>query len=306
MKRLALGLCLVGLLALVGCRLGAQGPAATELWREFSGEKALALVKMQVDLGPRPSGSEALERTRALLEAELKRWGWQVERQSFTENTGRGAITFTNLIARFGSARPADPRVILASHYDTKWFRELRFVGANDGGSSTGALLEIARVLAARPALARRCELAFFDGEEGAVAIALPGDGLQGSRHYARALREGGRAKQFAFGILLDMIGDRNLGVTFPSDSPSLLSRAFFDSSEALGVRNRFTFLGGSLIDDHVPLNQAGIPTIDVIDFDFAPWHTAGDTMESISAASLETVGRVTLHVIGRKAAEIE
>ncbi len=274
---------------------------------EFSGPRAFAHVEKLVAFGPRPSGSPALEQSRQYLEAELHAAGWSVERQAFKQDTPRGSIEFVNLIARFGDAGPKEPRAIVCTHYDTKFFDKISFVGANDGGSGTGALLELARVLALRPSLARRVELVFFDGEEATVHFSnFDGldatahiDGLHGSRHYARVLRDTGRAKQFRFGILWDMIGDADLGITLPADSPPDLLRGIFASADALKLRANFHLMNGTILDDHPPLNRAGIPTIDLIDFDFPPWHTAGDTLKTISPESLQIVGRVTLHHLG-------
>jgi glutaminyl-peptide cyclotransferase len=288
------------------CRLGAQGPPANELWREFSGARAFSHVEKLVSFGPRPSGSSALEATRRYLEAELVAGGWTVERQSFKQDTPRGSMEFVNLIARFRDAGAKDPRAIVCTHYDTKFFEAFSFVGANDGGSGTGALLELARVLALRPAFARRIELVFFDGEEASVSFTpFDGldpvshvDGLHGSRHYARVLRDTGRARQFRLGVLWDMIGDRDLGITLPNDSPPELLRGIFASADTINLRTSFHLMNGSILDDHYPLNRAGIPTIDLIDFDFPPWHTAGDTLNTIAPESLQIVGQVTLHYL--------
>jgi glutaminyl-peptide cyclotransferase len=294
------------------CGLSAQGPPAGELWREFSGPRAFAHVEKLVAFGPRPSGSAALEQSRQYLEAELRAAGWTVERQAFTQDTPRGSIEFVNLIAHFRDAGPKDQRAIVCTHYDTKYFEAFSFVGANDGGSGTGELVELARVLALRPSLARRMELVFFDGEEASVHFTeFSGldpvshvDGLHGSRHYARVLRDSGRAKQFRFGVLWDMIGDADLGLTLPADSPPDLLRGIFESADALNLRGNFHLMNTPILDDHVPLNRAGIPTIDLIDFDFPPWHTAGDTMKTIAPESLEIVGRVTVHHLGRAGLE--
>jgi hypothetical protein len=151
----------------------------------------------------------------------------------------------------------------------------IRFVGANDGGSSTGALLEMARVLATAPDLAPRVELVFFDGEE-AVRDYGPAetgpDGLIGSRHYARALRDNGRAAQFRFAIVWDMIGDADLTVTLPRDTAAELAGGIFTAAEALGARRNFGYAKGEFIDDHTPLQViARIPAMDIIDFDYPP-----------------------------------
>jgi hypothetical protein len=118
-------------------------------------------------------------------------------------------------------------------------------------------------------------------------------------------LRESGRASQFRFAIVWDMIGDRDLTVTLPRDTPQALAGGIFAASEALGVRDRFGYFGGPILDDHVPLATiARIPAMDIIDFEYTPWHTAGDTLDKISASSLETVGRVTVWLLARELAK--
>src|SRR5947208_12885501 len=119
--------------------------AQKKIWEDFSGEKALAHVQAMVDFGPRPPGTEAIEKTRTYLIKQLEATGWKVERQTFADQTPRGTVQFVNLIATFGNQ--ATPSFLVCSHYDTKIFDTAQFVGANDGGSSTGALLELARVL---------------------------------------------------------------------------------------------------------------------------------------------------------------
>ncbi|MEI6350600.1 MAG: M28 family peptidase [Verrucomicrobiota bacterium] len=294
------------LIALVGCKRhpsghSATGPGATastspppaEIWKEFSGEKAFVATRAQCELGPRPAGSAELEKARGLITAELQRNGWSVERQTFTDSTPRGAMAFTNLIARFGGSDKTQ-QFIVCSHYDTKTFDTIRFVGASDGASSTGALMELSRVLAKDPALAQRVELVFFDGEEAFVQFNET-DGLYGSRHYAKALRETQRNRQFKAGVLWDMIGDKDLTITLSPDSPSQLSQAIFAAADQLQARKYFSFFNRPIWDDHVPLNMAHIPTIDLIDFDYVYWHTADDTLDKLSPASLQTVGGVTL-----------
>jgi glutaminyl-peptide cyclotransferase len=291
--------------------------AQTKIWDEFSGEKALAHVQRLVDLGPHPAGSDAIEKARDYIEEQLRHSGWQVTRQAFTDDTPRGKIHFVNLIARFsGDANAASPQggaisksptaagkpplllpsFFLCSHYDTKLFDAIRFVGANDGGSSTGLLLELARVLAQHANLAKKVELVFFDGEE-AYETFSETDGLYGSRYFAKQLQSEG-AKHFRGGMLFDMVGDRSLGITLPADSPSAMVRDIFASAEALKLRNYFSYLDRELIDDHAPLNAIGISMIDIIDFDYPWWHTANDTMDKLSARSLQIVGSVALYYL--------
>jgi len=278
--------------------LSGQGSSlrSAPLWENFSGEKAFAHVQHLVDLGPRPAGSEALEKSRLYIIEQLKSAGWTVARSEFSDQTPRGKVTFVNLIARFGTGEKKEAaQFLLCSHYDTKTFDTIRFVGANDGGSSTGLLIEMARVLALSPALAAKIELLFFDGEE-AFENFTATDGLYGSRHFAQELHDSGKAKSVRGGILFDMIGDKSLDVTLPSDSPAALTRNIFAAADALGQRAYFTYLDRGMTDDHTPLNEIGIPVIDLIDFDFPPWHTAADTLDKISAESLEIVGRVALY----------
>src|SRR5438094_5858618 len=268
-----------------------------KIWEEFSGEKALAHVQRLVDFGPRPPGSAAIEKSRGYIENQLRVSGWQVTRQAFTDDTPRGKVRFVNLIARFPTQRKSAPSFLLCSHYDTKTFDSFRFVGANDGGSSTGLLLELSRVLGQHPNLAAKIELAFFDGEE-AYENFSETDGLYGSRYFARQLADAKTGKQFRGGILFDMVGDRSLDITLPTDSRVEMARDIFASAEALALRNYFSYFDREMTDDHTPLTRIGIPTLDMIDFDFAWWHTADDTIDKLSAQSLQVVGSVAAYYL--------
>jgi len=170
-------------------------------------------------------------------------------------------------------------------------------VGANDGGSSTGLLLELARVLGQHPNVAAKVELVFFDGEE-AYENFSETDGLYGSRCFARQLADAKTGKQFRGGILFDMVGDRSLDITLPADSPVEMARDIFASAEALNLRRYFTYFDREMTDDHTPLNRIGIPTLDMIDFDFAWCHTADDTIDKLSAQSLQVVGSVAAYYL--------
>lgn len=274
------------------------------VYHKFSGDLAMAHVEKMVGFGPRPAGSEALETTRQYIEAELKALGWQTQRQSFeAETPTHGPITFVNLRARFpGDAKEnlwtRPYQVLIGSHYETKLYENIVFVGANDAGSSTGALIEIARVMAERPPLARACELVFFDGEEAIGANINDVDGLYGSRHYAQQVRKAEASQRPDHGLILDMIGDKNLNVGVPADSPLNLYQKLMAAAKDLGHSEHFGMHSSPIIDDHVPLNAIGIPTLDIIDLDFRPWHTAGDTLDQISADSLRIAGATTLLLI--------
>ena len=266
-----------------------------KVWEDFSGDKALAHVQAMVDLGPRPPGTDAIEKTRTYLIKQLEAAGWKVERQTFSNDTPRGKVQFVNLIATFGAA--SAPSFLVCSHYDTKTFDNARFVGANDAGSSTGVLLELARVMAGRPEIAAKLELVFFDGEEAYVNFTET-DGLFGSRYFAQQLVAQDRAKLFRGGILFDMVGDKSLTITLPPDSPAELAAGIFASAEALKVRQHFTYFDNEITDDHTPLNEIGIPVIDLIDFQYPPWHTADDTIDKLSAESLRITGAVAAHYL--------
>lgn len=294
---------LFALIVLAGCNRPSTPPdlgSSKKIWEEFSGETALAHVQAMVDLGPRPSGSEAIEKTRIYLTKQLELSGWKVTRQAFTDTTPRGKVEFVNLVANFGAGdRP--PFFLACSHYDTKTFDSARFVGANDAGSSTGLLLELARVLSLRADLAQKMTLVFFDGEEAYEAFSET-DGLYGSRYFARQLSAQDKTKQYRGGMVFDMVGDRSLTITLPPDSPAEMARDIFAAAEALNLRKHFTYFDNEIVDDHTPLNAIGIPTIDLIDFDFPAWHTPEDTMDKISAESLRTVGAVASYYLSEMA----
>ncbi len=262
-------------------------------------------VAKQVDLGPRPSGSPEDEKARALIVESLQANGWEATRQEFTDSTPRGPVKFINIIGRYPGVAghptaTSTQQAIVCSHYDTKRFSTIRFVGASDGASSTGALLELARVLALDPAMAAKIELVFFDGEE-AVENFTDTDGLWGSRYYASSLRADGRARQFKFAILWDMIGDRDLTVTLPPNSPPDLAKGLFSAADKLGTRQNFGYFGHDILDDHVPLQKAGIASMDIIDFEYLYWHTADDTLDKLSGDSLQKVGAATLFLLRQR-----
>ena len=303
-----LGLFLAVCFLTTGCGEAKNHAAESKLWQQFSGAQAFAHVAKVVAFGPRPSGSSELEEERKYIEEQLRGTGWQIERQRFTDSTPRGPIEFINLIARRADVDASTPHAIVCTHYDTKFYDTQRFVGANDGGSGTGALIELARVLSLDPGFAQHFELVFFDGEEAIREFRIeqpPFDGLYGSRHYARVLREDDRAKQFRLGVLWDMMGDSELDITMPPDSPPKLARGIFEAADALGTRSHFSYFHSDLLDDHKPLNQSGIPTIDLIDFDFPAWHTPADTLDKVSPGSLEIVGRATLYHLCKVADEL-
>ena len=294
-------LALVSVVLLAACDRASTQPQAAQkkIWEDFSGDKALAHVQAMVDFGPRPPGTDAIEKTRSYLTSQLQAAGWKVERQTFSDETPRGKVQFVNLIATFGAANA--PSFLVCSHYDTKTFDNAAFVGANDAGSSTGVLVELARVAAQRPDLAAKLELVFFDGEEAYEAF-TDTDGLFGSRYFAQQLAAQDKAKLFRGGILFDMVGDKSLTITLPPDSPPDLAAGIFAAAEGLKVRKHFTYFDRDITDDHTPLNEIGIPVIDLIDFEYPPWHTPQDTIDKLSAESLRITGAVACYYLAELA----
>jgi hypothetical protein len=302
---LALAAMAIAFAALPGC-----GDKKSSARGSFSGERAMRHVEALVGFGPRPAGSEALEESRQYIERELAAIGWIVTRQAFTKTTQlKGKIEFVNLRARLKPSgaeidwQDGGGMVVVASHYDTKWFEDIEFVGANDSGSSTGALIELARTLVADHAeMANKVELVFFDGEEAFGKNITATDGLYGSHYYARALwRPLPAEKKPSHGIVLDMIGDKDLLITPPTNSgPGLVDLAL-ESAEALGYGKFIERGRTAIIDDHVPLNtEARFPAVDLIDFTYAPWHQKFDTLDRLSAESLEITGQITIEMLRR------
>ena len=256
----------------------------------FDSGRAFEHVRQLVAIGPRPAGSAGAAQARRYITAQLTALGLPVIEQSFAAQTPVGPVTMTNVIARIPGIRAE--RLILASHYDTKLFREFRFVGANDGGSSTAMLLELARVLKTRKN-PFTIELLFFDGEESVIAW-TGNDHTYGSRHYVAAAQRDGSLRSVAAMVLFDMIGDRHLTIKRETDSTRWLTDLIWASAQRLGER-AFLAEDFAVEDDHRPFLDAGIPAVDIIDLDYAAWHTKDDTLDQVSARSLQTVGDVFL-----------
>jgi len=256
--------------------------------------------------GPRPVESAGLASVRAYVKAELEKSGWSFQEQAFKHQTPAGLVSFVNLRARFakkGTDPWMTPRAgILCAHIDSKKIPGADFLGADDAASACGAIIEMGRFLAeTKPEQAGQLELVFFDGEEGFDDSITTLDGLFGSREYAGLWRN--QAQKPRFGILLDMIGHKNLRIELPADSPTFLSEPLMAAAVEENGGKHFAISRGDMIDDHVPLNQVGVPTIDVIG-DFSAtnwWHNKGggkDDLSIISADSLDLSMRVILRTL--------
>jgi Zn-dependent M28 family amino/carboxypeptidase len=262
-----------------------------------SGASALEFTRHAVAFGPRPSGSEANRQLQAYILAQLKTCKCQVTEDAFTPQTPKGPIAMKNIIAKFPGK--SGKSVVITGHFDTKLFPGRKFVGASDGGSSAGLLLELARVLAGQPRT-DDVYLVWLDGEEAVRTEWAGDDNLYGSRHLAEQWHKDGIAAKIKGLINVDMIGDRHLDIDQETNGSAALNRLVWTAASELGYAAYFTRNTRATEDDHIPFIKAGIPSIDLIDFDYEPWHTDEDTMDKLSAQSLEIVGTVVLDVIRR------
>ena len=268
----------------------AKPPAAGKGTVTFDAGRAYEHLRQVVALGPRPAGSTALEATRGYIRKQMADLGLQVQEQPFDADTPLGKYHFVNLIVRIPGTSP--DRLIFAGHYDTKLFRDFRFVGANDAGSSTAFLIEWARVLKARQN-AFTTELLFLDGEEAMRTDWLDPDNRYGSRHYVDAAKKDGSLKSIRALVLVDMIGDRGLRIMKEANSTKWLVESIWAAAKRVKKGDVFVDEWTPIEDDHEPFLWAGVPAVDIIDLDYAPWHTAGDTLDKVAAGSMETVGVV-------------
>ncbi len=282
MRRFAVG----ALLMLVVSGTHGQGAGA------FDSSKAWEHLRQQVALGPRPSGSPGNFKNREYITKTLAAIGIKTVEQAWDATTPIGPIKMVNLIATIPGQR--SERIVLASHFDTKLFREFRFVGASDGASSTAALLELARVIKARRQLPFTIELLFLDGEE-ATGEWQGTDNTYGSRHYVAVASKAGTLKSLRALILLDMIGDRQLNIRRETNSTAWLTEIVWNVARRLGHEASFTTESMAVEDDHLHFLKAGVPSIDIIDLDYPAWHTAQDTLDAVSARSLQVVGDVVV-----------
>jgi glutaminyl-peptide cyclotransferase len=289
---------LVVLLVSLGC---VQAQTPTPPVPAFDGASALEHVRKLVAIGPRVAGTPGATKARDYITAQMKALGLTVDEQAFEAATPAGPTKMVNLRVAIpgGDGRSQAPstgsgqgRLIIAGHYDTKRFREFTFVGANDGGSSTAFLIELARVLKVRKN-ALPIEILFLDGEE-AVVEWQGTDHTYGSRHYVDAARKAGTLGHIRALVLVDMIGDRDLRISRESNSTPWLTDIIWTTAKRL-KRPEFLERETPIEDDHLRFLEAGVPAVDIIDLDYPAWHTADDTLDKVSAESLQVVGDVLL-----------
>jgi glutaminyl-peptide cyclotransferase len=275
---------------------------STPIVTAFNGERAMEHVRKQIDFGPRPPDSEPLAKTRAYIVSAMKSYGLNVSLDEFTATTPQGEKKMANIVAEI----PGETKtlVLVTSHYDTKFYKDMHFVGANDPAASVGTLLEIGRVLGSyreKPKVTYR--LVFFDGEEAFCENwsdcgdeANP-DNTYGSRHYVSQLRAKNELSNTRAMILLDMMGYKNLELGRDTMSTKWLQNIIWQTGRELGHEKVFVDrdegVGG---DDHEPFLHAGVDSVDIIQLTSYPyWHKVDDTVDKVSADSMKIVGETII-----------
>jgi len=287
--------------------LGLLAPAlpasAAGVHDRFNSQQAFAYTAQIAGFGERWPGSPGHAKTEALIHQVLQKAGARTEADDFSAKTPRGPIVVHNIIGKFNvTADPKQPIFILAGHYDTLFKKG--FIGANDGASSTAILLAFADALAGQKTK-MQIWLLWTDLEE-AINDFNDDDGLYGSRHLAQNLKAEGIAPRVRGLFLLDMIGDKDLGVGRETESARWLQDFIAEAAKQLGYTQYFFQYETDIIDDHIPFIKAGIPAVDVVDAEYGRMgdkfdsmgefhHSNTDTMDKVSQHSLEVVGRTIL-----------
>ena len=264
----------------------------------FDSERAWSDLETIVGFGERTAGSSRLERLREFLIGEFEEMGLDPVREAFRDETPVGVVNFANVYADI-PGETADgtppPYVVLLSHIDTKKL-PFEFVGANDGGSSTAVLLELARVLVReekpRPVTYR---ILFVDGEEAFRRDWSDEDSCYGSRHHVAELIRTDTIGRFGACVVLDLVGDKDLQLTYDTSSDPRLLAIFFLAAQRVGLGQHVGAPAREMRDDHLSFLNAGIPAVDLIDFEYEHWHKAGDTLDKCSRESLDAIGRIVL-----------
>jgi glutaminyl-peptide cyclotransferase len=282
-------------LFLLSCALVAQAGFAQQ---HFNGAKALEYARQFVAIGPRwPTGPGHLK-AEEFLRNQFRHDN--VEEDTFTATTPIGPVPMRNFIVRFPGKK--NGVIVLSTHYETNYpLRSIGFVGANDGGSTTGLLMAIADQLRGKSLDGYSVWLVFFDGEE-AIQTWSKSDSTYGSRHLAAKWGGDGTLGKIKAFMLADMIGDKDLDIQHESQSTDWLVALVRQAAHKFGYDKYFFQTEEAVEDDHLPFVERGVPSIDVIDLDYGPnnsyHHTAQDTMDKISAKSLTIDGDVFIETM--------
>jgi len=268
----------------------------------FDGERAMQYVKDIVKFGPRPIGSANHKKVEDYIYSRLK--GDTVEDDAFTADTPEGKFPVRNIIAKFPGTK--DGIIVLASHYDTNYpLRNIPYVGANDGASSSALLLEIANQLRGKPRDGYSVWLVWDDAEEAMkpdTEMDFLKDSLYGITHLAEKWEADGTLKRIKAFLLADMIGDADLNVDRDAYSSPWLQKTVYEAATRLGYQSHFFARTLPMEDDHLPFLRRGVPSADLIDFTYGYnlvfWHTKEDTVDKLSPKSIAIVGSVMLETI--------
>jgi len=265
----------------------------------FNSARAMQYVKEIVAFGPRPIGSANHKKVEDYIHAHLK--GDVVEDDAFTIDTTEGKFPVRNIIAKYPGTR--DGIIVIASHYDTNYpLRDVAYVGANDGGSSSALLLEIANQLRGTKLEGYSIWLVWDDAEESMRLPWYDPESLYGVRHLAQKWQDDGTIKKIKAFILEDMIGDADLNIDRDQNSTQWLEDMIYQAATRLGYQSHFFARTNDVNDDHMPFVKRGVPSADLIDFEYGYgnvfWHTPQDTVDKLSPKSLEIVGTVTLETV--------
>ena len=268
----------------------------------FDSGRAMQYVKEIVAYGPRPLGSANHKKVEDYILAHVK--GDEVENDLFTADTPAGKFPVHNIIAKFPGAK--DGIIVIASHYDTNYpLRATAYVGANDGGSSSALLLEIANQLRGQKRDGYSVWLVWDDAEEAMKPeseLAFAEDSLYGIGHLAQKWQDDGTIKNIKSFLLADMIGDADLNIDRDLNSTPWLEEVVYQAATRLGYQSHFFERENQVTDDHIPFLQKGVPCADLIDFDYGYnnvfWHTPQDTVDKLSSKSLEITGSTILETV--------
>lgn len=259
----------------------------------FDGRRAFAHVARLVQIGARQSGTPGIVLAQAYILAELKSYGCTVETDDFHADTPAGSLAMKNILVKILGER--QDVVLFAGHYDTK--RIENFVGADDGGSSTAVMLELARVLCGKRGR-DTVWIAFFDGEEAVNIVWKDPDNRYGSRQMAARMAASGDLKRVKALLLADIVGYKELRFRRESESTKWLTDLVWRVAGRLGYGNIFAGEEAPTEDDHISFLRRGVAAADVIDFEIPYWHTPQDTLDKVSGRSLAVVGHVFLECL--------
>ncbi len=292
---------LLGTPGIVRAQASRSAPTTAKI--EFNGSRAYQYAQQIVNCGPRWIGSPGHVCAENLIKKQFARD--DLEEDTFSTNTPAGVMTMHNFIVKFPGKK--DGVIVLSSHYETNYpLRNIPYVGANDGASTSGLLMEMANYLRGRKLEGNSVWLVFFDGEE-AIQAWSDTDSLYGSRHLAAKWDRDGTLKRIRAFLVLDMIGDKDLDIARDQNSTPSLLDLVKEAAEQEGDSSYFFATTNAIEDDHLPFVQRGVPSADIIDYDYGPHtflhpdgyhHTAEDTMDKISAHSLTVVGQTMLETI--------